>query len=284
MGFHQPANSDVDVFNAFLYRETDFAPHFHRGCELLIVIKGTQKATVAGKRYEVKEGEALFVGPYGLHSYERSDGSVALVAVFSGAYVEEFSSRHVGETPLKARFPVSPATLGFVLSSFFGSPDSESATEFFRSDKAIRSPENDEYCRFDRVGVPAPDGLTLRACLYALVAAFEKTAVYVKSDRDDEFVYSVVDYVERNFRSDISIATLADALGYSYDYASRLFAARFGMRFSSLVNRYRVEEAAKLIATGNVSATEAAMRSGFNSIRSFNRVFRSMSGRTPTGR
>ncbi|MFR6640828.1 MAG: helix-turn-helix domain-containing protein [Christensenellales bacterium] len=56
------------------------------------------------------------------------------------------------------------------------------------------------------------------------------------------------------------------------------------MRFSSLVNRYRVEEAAKLIATENVSATEAAMRSGFNSIRSFNRVFRSMSGRTPTGR
>ena len=68
MIFHQPTNSDADVFNAFLYREIDYGAHFHRGCEILIVLKGVQKAVAGGKQYEVKTGEALFLCPYELHS------------------------------------------------------------------------------------------------------------------------------------------------------------------------------------------------------------------------
>ncbi len=272
MFFHQPTNSDADVFNAFLYDGIDYGAHFHRGCEILIAMQGTQKAVVGGERYDLKAGEALFVAPYRIHSYERTEGSVTFVIVFSGAYVEEFGSRLSGKTPLDARFALSSETLRFVLSKFFGSGETKAATAFLHSVDC------------DRVKVPQPDGLTVRACLYAMIAEFDKTAAYAESDRDDEFVYSVIGYVERNFRSDISVATLAQELGYSYDYVSRLFAARFGIRFSELVNRYRAEEAARLIGTENVSATEAAMRSGFNSIRSFNRVYKELLGRTPTGR
>lgn len=50
------------------------------------------------------------------------------------------------------------------------------------------------------------------------------------------------------------------------------------------VNRYRAEEAARLIGMENVSSTEVAMRSGFNGIRLFNRVCKELFGRTPTGR
>ena len=272
MIFHQPTNSDADVFNAFLYREIDYGAHFHRGCEILIVLKGVQKAVAGGKRYEVKTGEALFLCPYELHSYEPSAGAITFAIVFSGAYAEAFSSRHENETPAKSLFTIPRETLGFVLSKFFGAGEAETVAALFDHEER------------GRLSAPEIDGLTVSACLYALLAEFEKNAVYVKSERDDEFTYSAIDYVEKNFRADISVATLANALGYSYDYVSRLFAARFGIRFSSLVNRYRAEEAAKLMDSERVTATEAAMRSGFKSIRSFNRIFKSLLGRTPTGR
>lgn len=187
MIFHQPTNSDADVFNAFLYREIDYGAHFHRGCEILIVLKGVQKAVAGGKQYEVKTGEALFLCPYELHSYEPSAGAITFAIVFSGAYAEAFSSRHENETPAKSLFTIPRETLGFVLSKFFGAGEAETVAALFDHEER------------GRLSAPEIDGLTVRACLYALLAEFEKNAVYVKSERDDEFTYSAIDYVEKKF-------------------------------------------------------------------------------------
>lgn len=65
------------------------------------------------------------------------------------------------------------------------------------------------------------------------------------------------------------------------NYLSRYFHKNIPMNFIDFINHYRVSHAQDLLAQG-VDLVETAYSSGFQSIRSFNRVFKSFTGKTPT--
>ena len=54
------------------------------------------------------------------------------------------------------------------------------------------------------------------------------------------------------------------------------------MHFSRYVNLYRVERATNLLMNTDMSITEIALSSGFQSIRSFNRVYLELTGLSPS--
>ena len=54
------------------------------------------------------------------------------------------------------------------------------------------------------------------------------------------------------------------------------------MHFSRFVGWYRVDRARTLLQSTDLPITEVALRSGFQSTRSFNRVYRELTGLTPT--
>ena len=81
---------------------------------------------------------------------------------------------------------------------------------------------------------------------------------------------------------DISLDTIADVAGFSKFHFSRLFKQFTNISFYDYLNQRRVKEAEKLLLNPNLSITEVAMRSGFSSISTFNRVFKSFKECTPT--
>ena len=93
---------------------------------------------------------------------------------------------------------------------------------------------------------------------------------------------SVTDYIKNNLTSDdLSQATMAQMAGISKDYFSRLFKSVTGMNYSKWLNMIRMEKATELLTVDDRPLTEIAMLSGFQSIPSFNRVFRSEKGMSP---
>ena len=62
----------------------------------------------------------------------------------------------------------------------------------------------------------------------------------------------------------------------------RYFHSRISMHFSQYVNWYRVDTATELLRNTKLSITEIATRSGFQSIRSFNRIYRAFTGVSPS--
>ena len=71
-------------------------------------------------------------------------------------------------------------------------------------------------------------------------------------------------------------------MGMSEGYFSRYFRSATGLTFSRYLNYLRIERAIKLMRSGeNLSMTELADRCGFDTIRNFNRVFRSVTGFAP---
>ena len=93
---------------------------------------------------------------------------------------------------------------------------------------------------------------------------------------------SVTDYIKNNLTADdLSRGTMAEMAGISRDYFSRIFKNVTGMNYSKWLNMIRIEKAAELLTDEQRSLTEVAMLSGFQSIPSFNRVFREEKGMAP---
>jgi len=75
---------------------------------------------------------------------------------------------------------------------------------------------------------------------------------------------------------------LAQELAIAEHQLSRIINTAFEMSFSDLVNRHRVEEAKYLLRTSDQPVSTIAFDVGFNSLASFNRVFRKVTDQTPT--
>ncbi|MBV8939741.1 MAG: helix-turn-helix transcriptional regulator [Alphaproteobacteria bacterium] len=77
-------------------------------------------------------------------------------------------------------------------------------------------------------------------------------------------------------------AALAQKLGISEQKASRIVNAYFRKNFSELINSFRVDEAKHRLVGEDTAITVIAFEVGFNSIGSFNRVFKELAGVSPS--
>lgn len=91
---------------------------------------------------------------------------------------------------------------------------------------------------------------------------------------------------EKPFRAgDLTIKTLAEKLGLPTAQLSALINERLAENFVDFVNRYRIEEAKRLLLDGSkrhYSILAIAEEVGFNSKSAFNAAFRKYTGSTPS--
>ncbi len=92
----------------------------------------------------------------------------------------------------------------------------------------------------------------------------------------------VTDFIKEHYTSDISREGLAAAVGMNYNYMSRLFKVYTGKKLSEYMNQLRVEDAAGKLKDKNAKIIDIALSVGFESLVTFNRVFKKTMGETPT--
>lgn len=89
-------------------------------------------------------------------------------------------------------------------------------------------------------------------------------------------------YIEENYTDQqLSLSSVADSFGISEVYLSRLFKQSFEQNFSKYVENLRMEEAKKLIESGNYTITAIAQMVGYNSSQTFRRAYKRVYGCTP---
>ena len=97
----------------------------------------------------------------------------------------------------------------------------------------------------------------------------------------DDIVYKVVEYVAKNYCEKISLEQMAYDLGVSKYVLSRLFAKTFHCNFATYVNGIRLNYAISMLDGTNKPITTICYESGFESQRTFNRVFKERYRVTP---
>jgi AraC-like DNA-binding protein len=95
-------------------------------------------------------------------------------------------------------------------------------------------------------------------------------------------IIGLLAYEKIYHESGYSRSDLAKELGVSEYQASSVINAHFGKSLPQLLNEYRVEDAKHMLAETDADIKIIAEETGFNSIATFNRVFRDITGETPS--
>lgn len=87
-------------------------------------------------------------------------------------------------------------------------------------------------------------------------------------------------YLEEHFTEKITLEQLSKAIGVNRVYASKMFSKYLnGITFTEVLSHIRLNRAIRLLRQTTV--TQAALESGFGSVRQFNRIFKKVTGKTP---
>lgn len=88
-------------------------------------------------------------------------------------------------------------------------------------------------------------------------------------------------YVAKNYSSRITLEKMANDLGVSKYVLSRMFAKTFHCNFSKYVNGVRLNNTVTELENSQDSITNICLNCGFESQRTFNRVFKDRYKLTP---
>ena len=105
----------------------------------------------------------------------------------------------------------------------------------------------------------------------------------IKTDtvKSSNIVFRIREFLIENGRDDVSLSSLADYLGVSKNYCSKIIKEKTNLNFSDYLNIIRIEAAEKLLVDTDMNIIEICHESGFKSIQSFNRNFIRFQGVSP---
>ena len=95
------------------------------------------------------------------------------------------------------------------------------------------------------------------------------------------YVAQARDYIQKHYREDIRLTDLAERLGLSPQYLSRLFHQQTGETLQVYIVRYRVSRAADLLAYSEMTLPEISVYVHFPNQSYFTRMFKRHMGTTP---
>lgn len=91
----------------------------------------------------------------------------------------------------------------------------------------------------------------------------------------------VLDFIEKNYTSQITLKQLSASVSMSPKYFCRFFSEMTHQTPMNYLNRQRIEQACYQLSTTDDSITEIAYRTGFNDLSYFIRTFKKYQGITP---
>jgi AraC-like DNA-binding protein/ligand-binding sensor protein len=90
------------------------------------------------------------------------------------------------------------------------------------------------------------------------------------------------EFIIEHQSEDLSLGQVAKAVNTSTFHFCKLFKKATGLNFTDYVSRVRVEKAKNLLLNPNLRISEIAYEVGFQSLTHFNRVFKRITGQSPT--
>lgn len=240
------------AFSAYYTVSHSFERHIHSDIEIAYCFSGRQTVIIGGTRYSLSEGEAAVIFPHQVHEYvceKNSRGSHIALICDSGVIssVFPFIKNHIPKSALVPADKVCAETKD----AFSRAIDCQNRAAIFG---------------------------------YALVILSDlmKSLELHKAEiLPDSAAARLVSYVYENYRGDITLKSISREFGMSEYYLSRVFSEYLKINFRRFLDSVRIEKAAALINTQDLSMTQVAAQSGFYSQRTFNRAFKSIYEMTP---
>lgn len=242
----------ADVVYCYPCHGLSFPVHMHVVIEMLYVLRGEITVTLGKEVRTLKAGGSCAAFPNQVHGYETQDGDGILVLL-----------------------PLS--TLG----RFAGTLKGKLPKRQFLQEQEL--PENFHtvfqtmlFHTADLSAFALSATAQLAFALYLEVAGLEEAETV-----DLSLPGQAISFISENYRSTLTLSSVATHLNVSKCYASRLLHDFVGMGFCEYLNRLRIDDAKNMLHGTSLSVTQIALECGFETLRSFNRAFQAICQTTP---
>lgn len=231
-----------------------FPPHIHSSSEFIHITQGSLELGIGQEFYHMEQGDLAIIFPDIIHHYQVFDprGCICTYLLASanlGGDFTEFLQKYCPQNPVIPHKDLHPDVV-------------------YLLNRLLSDEENGESGPFDSTLRLSFIQIILGRCIpyYKLM---EKGMV----DNDD-LVYQVVSYLARNYTEEVSLTSMARELGVSPYLLSRVFSGTFHMNFNQYLNDLRLNQACIRLIHTDQAITDLCLNAGFESQRTFNRVFK----------
>ncbi|MCR5452151.1 MAG: AraC family transcriptional regulator [Lachnospiraceae bacterium] len=275
---YEKREDDIEVYRK---RTGHFPPHVHGSVECIYIESGSMDLGIEKEFYHLDTGDFAIVFPGQIHHFQNFSGeegyAVYLLASPSlcGPYRAHVIQRAPSYPVLRKR-ELDP-DIPYILLRMFADE-----SERMREKARLRRSKN----RSGEIvpGINPADAEAINRAYFEIVFRrylMSVTLVERKISADEDLVYRCILYVAEHFTEDFTLTQMAEDLYVSQFELSRIFASTFHMNFNSYVNESRLDLASNLLRQTDKPITDIMYESGFQSQRTFNRVFKEKYRVTP---
>jgi AraC-like DNA-binding protein len=248
--------------------------HHHDFAELSLFIDGTGTESINGTDYAVRPSAASFLLPHHMHKLVSDSPPEQKLVKFRCMFELPF----LFEEKDHSEFPKLVYSIGTTTPSvvyFDGEAEEQMRAAMAGLLKEYESPDTIGRRHMLKLKLSEAMLLFIRAS-HAANRASEPVAAACESLPMSQ----LLQYVHLHYLEKLRIEDLASRFCYSVPHISRMFKEQTGIRLHDYVQKLRIESAITLLLRTNMSVTDVATAAGFESFRTFTRVFRELKGMT----
>ena len=232
--------------------------HWHRSLEILKPVNGNLQVWVNGKDYIISKNELIIIGSKSIHKVLLEDP----YGYYEG-YVLQINYNFLMEIETDIE------KYDFTLKT---------------QDKSIMKIYNDliNDCKIDNnYKNLLIEGSLIKLVFYLLQYGHLKDKKDNISDKYRERMACIVNYLDKNYQSDLTIESVAANFNLSAGYFSKLFKDNFDLTIKEYLMAVRMKRAYHDLVYTDLPIVDVALNNGFPNLNSFYKMFKDKYHMTP---
>ena len=246
--------------------------HWHDEIELVYVAQGVISSTCNANTVTAGVGDFIFINSNEFHDYTVLEAPISLyctvidLSLLQGRYLNSYDSQFISSAQKFTIFK-NHIVNDDMMKDFFVSMWNENQQKDIGYEYAIKS---NLYGIFS---------LLIRSHIKSTMTNKENT----HKTQNVQKINKVIKYIEENYQKDIKLDDMAKLLNFNRYYFCRFFKETTGVTPVQYINDFRVHQAISMMThSPELPITDIALNCGYNDSNYFARVFRNITGSTPS--
>lgn len=254
-----------------------FRPHIHDLLEVVYVLQGTLEIGIDEELYHMEKGDLALIFPGKIHHAQcfgdpdiSAKMHLLVTLSLTGILAQKLSDTQP-ENPVIPAAQVDPDVI-YCLRRLY--------REYGRDEKGVRLKEQPKAPDLSQKALEkaALEMERIAKQSYVMLILSRSLPKLHLVERPDEsqadLVHQIVAYTAAHYREPMTLTDMAEHLYVSPYTVSRVFSSVFSTNFNGYLNDMRLDSACSMLHYSDKSVTEVSIDSGFESQRTFNRVFK----------
>ncbi|MBZ4665896.1 MAG: AraC family transcriptional regulator [Mahella sp.] len=272
---HQKRFMNLDFpFSLWIDQDLKFGAHWHQEVEMVYMLEGSMQIGLNNEIYTLNARDILFINSGDIHYFlHNGQSNKEVVIQFGLSLLDMYSDVISGSRFINPLISRKQKIIGNSIECVY-----------HEIEKQIILLINEYQSK--RTGYH----MAVKARLYDLAVVILRYVPLERYSLEErtkqllqlEVLKKIFQYVEEHYESEINLEDISTSVNYSVFYFPRFFKGVTGMTFGHYLRDFRIRKAEEFLRKNDSSISEVAFRCGFNSVKTFNRVFKQLRGCSPT--